>query len=153
MRCLCRGGSCGFVLGGGAARARADRSFGWRGLSGVALHEATVAQSLHRVESGDHPFVVGDHDDGGVVFLRDLLQQADDLEPALGVERGGRFVGEDDRRLVGESTRDGDSLLLAAGELIGRGPGGCGARPGRTRAEVQVVEQLQRAAPSLPVAI
>ena len=33
------------------------------------------------------------------------------------VEVAGRFVGQEDRRLAGEGARDGDALLLAAGEL------------------------------------
>jgi len=38
-------------------------------------------------------------------------------ECAFGIERSGGFVGEDDRRMVGERAGDGDALLLSTGKL------------------------------------
>ena len=48
-------------------------------------------------------------------------QQADRIEHfahQLGVERGGRLVEQNDRRLHRDRTRDRDALLLAAGQLV-----------------------------------
>ena len=44
-------------------------------------------------------------------------QQLDDRVAGRGVEVAGRFVGEEQRRIVGQRARNRDALLLAAGEL------------------------------------
>ena len=49
----------------------------------------------------------------------ELLQQRHDLEARRRIERAGRLVGEDQLRVVDQRARDGDALLLAAGELRG----------------------------------
>ena len=46
-----------------------------------------------------------------------LAEQVEDGLARLGVERGGRLVGEDQRRLVDQGPGDRHPLLLAAGEL------------------------------------
>ena len=40
--------------------------------------------------------------------------------PVLAVEVAGGLVGEEEARRVAEGARDGDALLLAAGELVGK---------------------------------
>ena len=45
-------------------------------------------------------------------------QQLQDLRLDGDVERGGRFVGDQQRRVVGERHRDHHALALAAGELM-----------------------------------
>ena len=45
--------------------------------------------------------------------------RASTAAPGLGVEVAGRLVGEQERRVVDERARDGEALLLAAGELVG----------------------------------
>ncbi len=45
-----------------------------------------------------------------------------DLGAALGVEIAGRLVGEEHRRPRDDGARDGDALLLAAGQLGRRVP-------------------------------
>ena len=47
----------------------------------------------------------------------DVEQQVDDLSTGRAVEIAGRFVGEQQRRIVGERASDRDALLLAAREL------------------------------------
>ena len=47
----------------------------------------------------------------------EVLHHGEDLPDQLGVERGGRLVEEHDLGLHGQGARDGDPLLLAAGEL------------------------------------
>ena len=53
---------------------------------------------------------------------------------ALGVERGGRLVGEDDARTVGERPGDRHALGLAAGQLGGKGV--------LAMADLEIVQQL-----------
>ena len=45
---------------------------------------------------------MGDGDDRRVALHRELAQQVHDDAGALGIERGGRLVGENDARAVGE---------------------------------------------------
>ena len=49
--------------------------------------------------------------------LRCLLQQRSDLQGLLGIDRPRRLVGEDNPRLVNQSTGQGHPLPLAAGDL------------------------------------
>src|SRR5471030_1422762 len=51
-------------------------------------------------------------------FARKLLDDFQDLGHQFGVERGGRFVEEDDRWFHGQRPRNRHPLLLAAGELV-----------------------------------
>src|SRR5258708_35893802 len=68
------------------------------------------------------PAVVGDvelmrdHDDGDALVV-EFLEHAHHLDGGLAVEVAGRFVGEEDLRLVDEGAGDGHALLLAAREL------------------------------------
>ena len=63
--------------------------------------------------------VVGDHDDGHVLLLVDLVEERHDLVAGLLVEVAGRLVGEQERRIVAERTRHGHALAFAAGKLCG----------------------------------
>ena len=58
-----------------------------------------------------------DHDDEPVV--RDLLQEIHDLLRSLGVKRAGRFVRENDLRIVDDGARYRHALHLSAGHLVG----------------------------------
>ena len=51
--------------------------------------------------------------------LVDLLEQVHDLARHEGVEVAGWLVGQEEGRVAGDGARDGDALLLAAGELRG----------------------------------
>src|SRR5919204_5655791 len=62
--------------------------------------------------------VVGRHQDGRSTRV-DLQQQLDDLPRRRRVEVPGRFVGEEDARVVYQRPGDGHSLLLATGQFIG----------------------------------
>ena len=50
----------------------------------------------------------------------ELLKHPDDLAASVGVQSAGGLVGEDDRRVAHQSTGNGHTLLLAAGELVGQ---------------------------------
>ena len=62
--------------------------------------------------------IVGDRHHGLAVLVDQFAQHLEHLLAGLGIERAGRLVGEDDRRLVGERARHRDALALAAGQLV-----------------------------------
>src|SRR6267142_3158996 len=65
------------------------------------------------------PRVVRQHDDRLVVLLVQAVEQDEDLLGALRVQVPGRLVGHQDQRIGDDGPRDGDALLLAAGQLAG----------------------------------
>jgi len=67
---------------------------------------------------GDHPHVVGYQHHRGAVIAPEALDQRDDLGLHRNVERGGRFVGDDQFRLGADRQRDHDALAHAAGEFV-----------------------------------
>src|SRR3954449_10243632 len=71
-----------------------------------------VGDLAHEVE------VVGDEQVGGAVLAPELEQKLDDGGLHGDVERGGDLVADDEARAGGEGAGDGDTLLLAAGELV-----------------------------------
>ena len=60
--------------------------------------------------------IVGDHHDRPA-RCSELAQQRQDLFAGLGIQAAGRLVGQDDRRIVDDRPRDGNSALLAPREL------------------------------------
>ncbi len=60
------------------------------------------------------------HADHGDVLLCELDHDVEDLLDHLGIESGGRLVEQDDRLLGAQRAGDGDALLLAAGEVLGK---------------------------------
>ena len=64
----------------------------------------------------DDLLVVGGHQHRRAELV-DVDQQLDDLPAGHRVEVARRLVGDEDRRVVDEGTRDRGALLLAAGEL------------------------------------
>ena len=64
-----------------------------------------------------HIVHVDDHWDAALAGApRDQLH---DLDRGLGIERGGRLVGENEVRLLHQRARDADALALPAGKLVG----------------------------------
>ncbi len=57
--------------------------------------------------------------DDGVAGLVQAREQGHDLDAGLRIEVTGRFVGEQDRRIVDERAGDGDALPLTAGQFVG----------------------------------
>ena len=70
---------------------------------------AIGAGSIERVQVGD---------DGDALLVVDGLQRVHDDLGVARVERGDRFVGEDDAGLLHQRPRDGDALLLSAGQRL-----------------------------------
>ncbi len=66
-----------------------------------------------------------DHDDGHPFFLVEALEQLHHFHAGLGIQRARGLVGQDDLRARDKGAGDGDTLLLAAGHLVGkvRSPG------------------------------
>ena len=58
-----------------------------------------------------------DDDQRHTGLLVDVAQQLEDGVGALGIERGGSLIAQDDLRLAGERASDRHALLLASGEL------------------------------------
>jgi hypothetical protein len=56
-------------------------------------------------------------DDERGAVARDFRQRALDFALGAGVERAGRFVEQQDRRVLQDGARDRDALLLAARQL------------------------------------
>ena len=83
------------------------------------LHDPACVHHHHRVRGlGDDAEVVRDEDDADVELALDLLDQLEDLRLHRHVERGGRLVGDQDRRVVHERHRDHRALAHAARVLV-----------------------------------
>ena len=78
----------------------------------AAVHEDDV---VGHVAGEGH--LVGD-DDHRHVLRGEVTDDLEDLSGQLGIERGGRFVKEQNLRVHCQCPRDGDALLLSSGELI-----------------------------------
>ena len=71
--------------------------------------------------AGDHAQIVGDEDDGRAGFTLGLAQHFEHLGLDRHVQCGGRFVGDDHVRVVGNGHGDHHALAHAAGELVREG--------------------------------
>jgi hypothetical protein len=101
------------------------------------LDEGAVAHRDQPVGGGGDSGVVRD-DEQRLPGRAQAVQEPKHVEGCGAVEVAGRFVGEDDERLVAEGAGDRDPLTLAAGERRRQmlGPGG----------EPDLLEQLDSAA-------
>src|SRR5450759_1218264 len=99
-----------------------------------AIGHQTVLHVVDMVKALDHPAVVRDADDCAALLSSDPTEQRHDALAALGVQSGGRFVGEDDLGVVCERTGDGDALLLATRQCLRQVP--------LAFSDAQVVEQV-----------
>lgn len=75
-----------------------------------------MQKTVGDVEDAD---IVGGNQDGTTLRPGKTLEKFDDVAAALGIERSGRLVGEDDPLPGGEGAGDGDALTLPAGKLGG----------------------------------
>jgi hypothetical protein len=57
------------------------------------------------------------HDNHGDPLAVEILKQGHDLHAHMGIEVAGRFVRENDDRIIDNGAGDSDPLLLAAGKL------------------------------------
>ena len=89
----------------------------FRNKSGVVPLDQTVAQ-MHRAPGvrGDVALVRDQND--GVAALIQIFEQRHDFFAGFGIEVAGRFVGQNDRRIVHQRARDRDALTLTAGQFV-----------------------------------
>ena len=66
----------------------------------------------------EHREIVGDEEHREPEVVLERFQQSEDLRLDHHVERGGRLVGDDQRRVAGQGHRDHHALLLSAGQLV-----------------------------------
>jgi len=82
-------------------------------------HDLAVGQEQDPVGDGGRVGIVCHHHGGLAQPLDRPAQELEDLGPRLGVEIAGRFVSEDDRRLIDQRPSDSDALALSAGQFVG----------------------------------
>ena len=83
------------------------------------IPEPAVLDFEDEVVRRDEAAVVGDDDEGGVALGLQAAEDAVDLVAGAGIELAGGLVGEEQDRVLHEGAGDGDSLLFAAGKLVG----------------------------------
>ena len=80
----------------------------------AGVHDGDVVADV-----GDDTEIVGDEQQGHAELVLQFVQQAEDRGLDGDVERGGRFVGDEDLRLAGQGDREHHPLAHAAAELVG----------------------------------
>ena len=89
-------------------------------VGGADLYDVAGVHHGHPVGNVGHDAqVVGDHDDGQVVFGPQLLEQLQNLSLNGHIQRGGGLVTDQDLRAAGHRNGDHHALTHAAGELVG----------------------------------
>ena len=81
-------------------------------------HFAAIHHDGAGADPGDDAEIVADQDDGGAEIAVEFAQQFEDLRLDGDVERGGRLVRDQQRRLVAHAHRQHHALAHAAGELV-----------------------------------
>ena len=80
-----------------------------------------LAEIHHRDASADmfhHAQIVRDKKIGQLEFLLQILQQVQYLRLDRHIERGHRFVADDELGVLSQGPRDADALALAAGKGV-----------------------------------
>ena len=78
-----------------------------------------AVELLDILELPEHLASVTDEQQGGAIFAARLPDEGQRLAGVLVVEIAGRLIRQHQLGLIGQGSRDGDPLLLAAGELPG----------------------------------
>src|SRR5262249_54123269 len=88
-------------------------------LPAVALltHDASILDAHDAIGKGHYTRVMGHHQHRTRRVPGDAREHVHDGLSVLAVERGGRLVSEDRRRVADDRARDRDALLLAAAEF------------------------------------
>ncbi len=109
------------------------------------LHHHPLADGHAPVHLRGNVEIVGGDNGGEARGAHQLPERGKDPVGGAGVEIAGRLVGEKDARRIGDRARNGDALLLAAGQL---------RRPVRQALlEPEIGQQLGRAARTPPCAL
>ncbi len=80
--------------------------------------EEAVTQPDDAGAALDHALVMCDENERFPLTI-ELVEEIENFLAGFAIEIAGGFIGKDDDGAVGKCTGDGDTLLLAAGELIG----------------------------------
>src|ERR1039458_626703 len=75
-----------------------------------------VRQFHHPLRMRRNIRVVRSNDQRGLFFDAEILEQLDDFTTGVRIEIAGRFIGQEQFRLVDERAGDGHALLFAAGD-------------------------------------
>ena len=81
-------------------------------------HFAAIHHDGAGADPGDDAEIVADQHDGGAEIPVEFAQQFEDLRLNGHIERGGRFVGDQQRRLVAHAHRQHHALAHAARKLV-----------------------------------
>src|SRR5262249_13316037 len=84
-----------------------------------AFHERAALDSIDPIGHADDLTTVRHHHDGPAGLARERVEQIEHTRRRLGVEIAGRLIGENQRRVMDQRSRDGDALLLASREPLG----------------------------------
>jgi hypothetical protein len=103
--------------------------------------QAAVADGDRACASLRHRWVMGSDHNGRPGAFMQVVEQVEDGCAGDAVQVAGRLVGNQQRRVVDQSTRDRDALLFAAGQL-GRQSIGAVAQADRTQEGGSAVEQF-----------
>jgi hypothetical protein len=120
-RCASTGRAWGLSVGTAPISIFVYSCCGRRSTSSLAPSSTTSlpqTQNRHARDLGDHAEVVRDEQHPRAVARLQVLDEAQDLRLRGDVERGGRLVGDEQRRLEHQRHGDHDALALAAGELV-----------------------------------
>ena len=94
----------------------------WVGEQGLDIGLLDLLAGIHHDDAlrglRDHAEVVGDQDQPHAELLLQLEHQRQDLRLDRDIERGGRFVRDQQRRPAGQRHRDHRALAHAARELV-----------------------------------
>src|ERR1019366_9949630 len=91
------------------------------GIGKLFTRERAVLDVYDPVGKSEQPGIVSHHQNGVASLLGDRRENRHDCLPIGGIQRGGRLVGENSRRLRYDGSRDCDPLLLTAAELAREG--------------------------------
>ena len=100
------------------------------------LDDLAVLHLDHSIGELGDSVIVGDDDDAALVVQNVPLHELDDLPSRVAVERSRRFIQHQDVGLADDGSGDGDTLLLAAAQLL--------RRQTRALGEPDLLEGLQR---------
>ena len=89
-------------------------SYPYLSLCDISYETAILNAEGAFVESVNDFEVVGGEDNSGAEGV-DLLDEFDDVPGVFVVEVAGGLISDEDARLAGDGTSDGDALLFAAG--------------------------------------
>jgi methenyltetrahydromethanopterin cyclohydrolase len=86
----------------------------------VIVYNAAIVHTQNAAGSLRNPSIMGDDDNSGALALVEIRQQTQNLFSTLAVQGAGWFIGQDQRRSIGEGAGHCHALALSAGKLAGQ---------------------------------